>query len=105
MYDHYMNCFCKDRYFEPLPGFIDVDILTGPGTDPERGAQILSLNTVPGKPYAVPICHLKACTPDQLDILANLQKDQDSKVNDRLTQLIQELGAQCASSPKGTEEL
>jgi hypothetical protein len=75
MYDNYMNCFCKDRYFEPLPGFIDIEILTGATADPDTGAAVLGILPAPGKPFAVPTCFLRPCTPGHLEIFQKLQKD------------------------------
>ena len=75
MYQHYMNCFCKDRYFDPLPGFIDVELLTCQGAHPDTGAPVLALLPSPGLPYAVPTCYIKPCTPEQRAVYDKLLKE------------------------------
>jgi hypothetical protein len=63
-----LSDFCTDRYFERLPGFIDVKILTTEGTNAEKGHFL-----DPPMPSAYPICHLKPLSEDKLAIFAELK--------------------------------
>ena len=66
-----------ERYFERLPGLVDVKVLT----TFQAGEEPHLLD--PAQPAAFPICHLKKCTEDQLAIYSSLmQQAQTSMLGD-----------------------
>lgn len=53
----HMNGFCGHRYFERLPGFIDISVLTSVESPAEGGHHLILLDSP--VQMAVPICQLK----------------------------------------------
>jgi hypothetical protein len=74
-----------ERYFERLPGLIDVKVLT----TFHAGEQPHLLE--PSLPAAFPICHLKKCTEDQLKIYSSLMEEAKTSILGDLDNTIEEI--------------
>ena len=77
--------FCMDRYFERLPGLVDVKVLT----TYNAGEQPSLLD--PAQPSAYPICHLKKLTEEQLSLYSSLMEQAHTSMLADLDHTISEI--------------
>lgn len=68
---HRMSGFCQERYFESLPGFIDVAVMTTHELDEASGVSKIVVLDEPHH-IAVPICQLSLPTQAQLEEFSSL---------------------------------